>query len=714
MTRSRSARWALAIGMLASILTTGVLAVPASAQSLRNNTSLKFAPADSSFYLCLLRNREQMERLLHSRAFARFQSMPFVQQGWEQLQQNEDWQKLKTFFEQPENQQLQKVLIDALSHEVFLFGDERCADWFSALSRFGNAVNMAQLRAATSGQSPEEVIRGELAAILTENPELFQIPSVVWGFRVSDEAAAQQQLDRLELLLRQVMQREMPELLDRMTREEYLGGSFLVTQLDGSLVPWDKMLNDMELSDDDRAKVKQQLVQAKVTIAIGLWNGYLVIAKGESSERLLALSEGSLLADRRELAPLLKAPSLPITSIGYASQRFLQKISAVDQQIDQFVNMGQAAVPRLPMDQETQDAIKADLKQLGQQLKAFVPEIGAVMGYEYTTDEGYESVRYNWSEQKTLDGSRPLTILSHLGGEPLAFYASRTKAQPELYEFTRFWMGKLGGYVERMGRPLLNDDQQQLYDGVKREMLPLLSRLHKANQERLAPAFADGQSMLLLEAQSTSAQWCNFMEPSEEPLPLPQLACVYGISDADLLRTGAAEYLDVLQTAVMKMSELMPERIPPIPIPGPTSETVSSGTVYQYALPEMFGVDARMAPNAGVSDDALAITLMPETTERLLSVTPFQGSGPLANVDRPLATAWHFSLRRLAEVARPWVHYGWKVAGENASSVDEEVVQQVDTILDLIGCIRDVSGVSFFENDALVTRMQSRIEDLKE
>ena len=44
------------------------------------------------------------------------------------------------------------------------------------------------------------------------------------------------------------------------------------------------------------------------------------------------------------------------------------------------------------------------------------------------------------------------------------------------------------------------------------------------------------------------------MQPSEQPLPLPQLAWVYGISDAELLKQGAAEYRDVLQTAIQKMA----------------------------------------------------------------------------------------------------------------------------------------------------------------
>ena len=224
------------------------------------------------------------------------------------------------------------------------------------------------------------------------------------------------------------------------------------------------------------------------------------------------------------------------------------------------------------------------------------------------TDEGYESVHYNWGEHPALNGAHPLTILNHLGGSPVAFFASRSKPQPESYEFTRTWAGKLGSYLERIGGPMLNEEQREMYDRAKKELLPLLTRLHEANRDKLAPAFADGQFVMLLDAQPTSTKWCTFMQPSEQPLPLPQLACVYGVSDAELLKQGAAEYREVLQTAIQKMAELMPDRIPPLPVPAPAAREVEHGTIYTYNLPVFLGVDPRMAPNAGVSASVMALT----------------------------------------------------------------------------------------------------------
>ncbi len=156
----------------------------------------------------------------------------------------------------------------------------------------------------------------------------------------------------------------------------------------------------------------------------------------------------------------------------------------------------------------------------------------------------------------------------------------------------------------------------------------------------------------------------------------------------------------------------MPGQVPPVEIPWPTPQPVSTGTIYRYALPAMAGVDPRLSPNAGVSAEVLALSLMPETTEQLLATHPLQGPGPLAELDRPLATAWHFDMRQLVQAVRPWVDYGVAVASQRESA-DEEVVSQIRSVLDLLACWRDASGVSYFEDGALVSHSQVRLTDLE-
>ena len=76
-----------------------------------------------------------------------------------------------------------------------------------------------------------------------------------------------------------------------------------------------------------------------------------------------------------------------------------------------------------------------------------------------------------------------------------------------------------------------------------------------------------------------------------------------------------------------------------------------------------------------------------------------------------LATAWHFDLRQLIQVADPWIDYGLSQM-DDEGAMEKEWVQQLKTILDLVACLRGASGVSYVEGNALVTHSQTRIQDV--
>ena len=62
------------------------LPAPLAAQELTSQVpSLKWIPADASNYSSMLRNREQIEIIGKSKAWARLNSLPVVQMGWKKL-----------------------------------------------------------------------------------------------------------------------------------------------------------------------------------------------------------------------------------------------------------------------------------------------------------------------------------------------------------------------------------------------------------------------------------------------------------------------------------------------------------------------------------------------------------------------------------------------------------------------------------------------------
>ena len=95
-----------------------------------------------------------VEQVIQSRAVARITKLPIVQLGLNQLRshwenpQQPQLQIFRDLLRQPENQQLAEFLLDAVSHEVFVYGDLGWAEWIA----LGNRINAA-LRARGGGRS---------------------------------------------------------------------------------------------------------------------------------------------------------------------------------------------------------------------------------------------------------------------------------------------------------------------------------------------------------------------------------------------------------------------------------------------------------------------------------------------------------------------------------------------------------------------------------
>jgi hypothetical protein len=595
---------------------------------------------------------------------------------------------------------------------VFVYGDARHGKWLGTLGRLGNQINLIQLQAAQRGEDPEEALAGALIDLIQKDPDLLRVPATVIGFRLQNVEPAQAQLDRLETHLKQAIAAKAPQLEGRLTRQTIGEGNYLSLNLDGSLVPWDKVLEDAEFEPEAQEKLVQQLRQTKLAINLGLRADYLILALGEDDAALQSLGQGDLLVDHPKLQPLTKYFDRPVTSLAYASEEFLQQVAGVEERLNQMRDMFKAALPMAPIGEDIKEDLARDADVFFQQAIALQPRIGATAAIGYEVPAGFESVAYDWTEHRNYDATRPLTILSHVGGDPIGFFAWRGKPAVEEAQFMSAWSAKLGQYIERIGKPYLNEDQSGLYDKLKERLLPLMARLKTANQQQLQPALADGQAAIVLDARLTNKQWHAAMPAADQPLPLPELTIVRGLSDAAKLRAGGQEYFDVAQSVITVLSETFPDNVPAQLLPRPQTRESAAGSLYYYSIPPFLGLDAAIAPNIGVGSDVIAISLIPQATERVLASTQVQRFGPLEEAaDKPLAFAWQFSLDRFVEAIRPWAAYGLQLA-EQEGAADAEVAAQVDTILDVLQCFQNAGGIGYVEGDATVGHARLEFQDL--
>jgi len=244
-------------------------------------------------------------------------------------------------------------------------------------------------------------------------------------------------------------------------------------------------------------------------------------------------------------------------------------------------------------------------------------------------------------------------------------------------------------------------------------LTPLVKQLGAITRDKMMPAMKDGQAAFVLDAETTSFQWHEMMPPAETAVPGLELGFVYGVSDVELLKQAAQEYFTVVQQILDKVHEAQPDQIPPIKLPPPESRDFPSGKVYYYRLPKNLGLDKHVAPCAAVANDTLALSLLPRHAVRLLEPATLEAGTPLADPNREMGAAVHFSFAGLIEAADPWVGYGMKLGFADADENWLAAIQgQIDTGLEVLKCFKGISAATYEENGVWVTHVEATFEDL--
>ena len=259
-------------------------------------------------------------------------------------------------------------------------------------------------------------------ASLAENRERVKVPNLLLGFKVKDKTLVAERLDRLEEVAKEFLESQ-PNFKDCLRRAQIAGHEYLVLSIDGTMLPWSEHvlenLKQYEKEEGDAEKLVEQIKKQKLVVAVGLRDDYLMVSIGSSSDLLARLGQGKRLIDRPELKPLARFADRRLTDIAYVSQRLATQAGTNKRDIDGVVQQVQEALGKLPLTKEQQSRIGKDVAALGKDLKTLIPQPGAELQFTFLTDRGYESYGYSWAENRELDASKPLGILSHLGGKPL-------------------------------------------------------------------------------------------------------------------------------------------------------------------------------------------------------------------------------------------------------------------------------------------------------
>ena len=119
------------------------------------------------------------------------------------------------------------------------------------------------------------------------------------------------------------------------------------------------------------------------------------------------------------------------------------------------------ALAQAKVTEEQRKQIVDDIR--GFNLARYMPEPGETAGIMFLTDRGYEGFQYTNGKRPMMDSSKPLTILSHVGGSPLFVLASRSKQNIHDYEDAVAWLKKTAKHVEKIAEEKSEPDDWAKY-----------------------------------------------------------------------------------------------------------------------------------------------------------------------------------------------------------------------------------------------------------
>lgn len=692
-------------------------------------TSLSIVPGDAAFYNSMLRNREQIEAIAGSRAWAKLRALPFAQAGlamyeMQALDPETVPGKIQAALENPQNRELIDLAAEMFSEEIFFYGDESFVGFMELVQQIGGAVRygpaLMQLSGEAEGIDQDKLQAMMLLAALAENVDLVRVPNMVVGFKLRDRDRATEQLTRLEKLASAALESE-PEMEGRFKRTRVDGHEYLTLSLDGTLVPWDELpldeLREIETSEGDVEKLIARLKESTLAIALGLRDDYLLVSIGSSTDCLARLGKGTRLIDRPELRPLEKFADRRLTAVSYVSKPMMAGLGTRKKDVDDLLGLLDEVLSEVKLHPQQEARIRKDAAALADDLKGLIPEPGAVMGFSFLTDQGVEGYQYAWGDQSAWDGSKPLGILRHLGGNPLLAVVGRGRHSPEEYDLLVKWTRIAYGYFKEFAVPEMSDEEREQFEEFAELAGPLLRRLDKANREMLIPALADGQAGFVLDGKLRTRQLVRILPPTDQPMPMIEPAVVIGVSDAKLLLGACREYRAVLTGLLDAVRQIEPDAVPKqFTIPEPEVTESRLGTVYSFRLPAEWGLDEKIVPNFGLSETVAVLSASHDHTRRLLRATPLEVGGVLAESDRPLAMAAVLDWAALIDAVTPWVDLVVEMTAAAPPGGDpaqpDSIRSQVHTVLEVLKVLRSVTSESYFEDGALVTHTLTRIRDV--
>ncbi len=415
---------------------------------------------------------------------------------------------------------------------------------------------------------------------------------------------------------------------------------------------------------------------------------YLIFALSEDAADIEQLSEADGLATHPALKPLMDRASEAITAVAYTSDNLAdaqfetQFHNYFTKQIGPMYYQAERQYGQIPPEWQS---IPDDLAWIDKEIAEHVPEWKGMTAFSFYRKDGLETWNYSRTEDVIFDASQPLSILEHVGGEPMMMLAFRLQDHPEYFATAREIVRKVKEYLDLAPElDLLSSEDQEKWKVFLEKGWPVIVDLADLWEDEFMPAMKDGQHAWVLSGGNLSAkQWWKDMPESSKPLPLLESATITALSSKDQMVEAFRQLFDVFDDSLEFAREISEKEIPSgYSIPRPTSADASIGSRWIYPIPDDCPVPKTMAPQVLLTDDFMVATYSDKQSDTLATSMPLRvGTDVIASKEACSSVAF-IDLGRLITFAKPWVVYAIET---QRGDLDSVIVQEEPTTPELRG-----------------------------
>jgi hypothetical protein len=507
----------------------------------------------------------------------------------------------------------------------------------------------------------------------------WEIPNLVLAGTIKDKNRALNKVDELEGLLRfgLGMRAEAQPILKLLSRVEDARGTRLQWLLPFDKIPWESIPTNEVFDRESLERLREVTEDKKIVITFGVLDDRFVIALGNSLDPLPRMDADSSLLFHPHMQLVRDHDQERITGIRYTSDRLAN--SLFELLLKGFFSKISQWTLR-PMTYELEDsefrdwlvACMDDAGWLDSAIGAHVPEPRGSTEISILRADRWEVHAHDRTKNPLFDGTRPLAGASHWGSNPLVALNVRLAEHPEYFatarsivQRMRSRLEELKGIVERPGSSAQGNAGRS-YLGLWFDRIvfsdsawSIMADAAQWWQHRVLPSL-DGEHLLVVHGGGlASHSWYSGMQPSDEPLPVPEIALLSGLREPEVwiqtLRTG--------RELLKRLFSLGTDTEFDAPtwsgiLWNPERWDDEGAVTFGYPIPDNCPAPKSMMPRIRIGSGW-----------SILSYSDSQGAQVAADTPPPLSDGWFalplragkaawIDLGGMASLLRPWIEYG--------------------------------------------------------